>query len=234
MADVSCRTRSLTPGAGGPEMVDTYLRQLRIRLGELHGDGGAVAPLAGLFARLYEPFASMRVGERPGAWAAFVVAEGLRVEDLDSWPGVDVVRALSCALVAAGLKQVDVAAVTGAEQYQISRWWRDFRRPSGVSDGGSGVATRVRRVPYVKSSKAFAAEVVANAEAAAPDPESGLILAETQLESLPALLSEYQVGLAKGGTVGPGVDRRLRRIYRELVKAVDTVQVYGQQRGIRL
>ena len=177
----------------------------------------------------------MPVGERPGAWAAFVAAEGLRVEDLDPRPGRDVVRALACALVDAKLKQIDVETVTREDQRQISRWWGAFRRAAVTDKGlGSGNVTQADMVPRPKSPKALAAEILAEAAAAARVPESGLILAETQLEPLSTFLSEYQEGLANGGTVGPAVDVRLKRIHRVLVNAAGTVQVFAQQRGIRL
>ena len=200
--------------------------QLRVASTTVRGFG----VVAAVFGTLYEPFRLLGPARRVKEWAAFVVAEGLRVEDLDSRPDDDVVRGLACALVDAGLKQVDVAVVVGEDQRLISRW-RNALDVAGEERPSGPLRSKVSRA---KSSKAVAAEVLAEAEAAARVPESGLILAETQLEPLPVFLSEYQAGLAGGAPAGPGVDVRIRRIHRELVNALGTVQACAQQRGILL
>lgn len=216
------------------KMVD-QLRELTIQLGDLHRGSEVMEPVAGLFAVLYR---SRRWGSNGAPeWAAFVEAEGLRVEDLDPQPGREVVRAFVCALLDAGLTQRDAAVVAGVAQKTVSRYFRAAISETGPEAQSPLLAGSISARGQISDrdyANAVVAELMAGVASVPPDPESALIQAAEHLKSVPGYFSVYGSGLDQGGQVGPGVDHRLRQLHRQLQQLVDVVRVLGQDRGVRL
>lgn len=198
--------------------------ELRIGLRNLAGGVVGASAVAGLFAALYESFALMPPGERRGAWASFIVAEGLRVEDLDSQPGDETVRGFACALACAGLSQRAVATVVSRSQKTVSRYLGAFGCPGPRKSG--------------TSPSDFADSVLDGLMAWADTeplvPKDALLQVAEHLEAVPRFVAECEAGLAQGAPVDRSFDRLLHGLHRELEKVTGSLQSLGQARGIRL
>ncbi|MFK4637152.1 hypothetical protein ABIA52_000041 [Paenarthrobacter histidinolovorans] len=199
------------------------LPELRLRLRVVAAGTVDSGDVARLFGALYEPFRSMKGAEaRREAWAAFVRAEGLRVEDLDLQPSDDVVRALACALACRDLPQRAVAVVVSRSQMTVCRYLRAVGCPGPL------------KVAASDSVEAALGELMEWVDSEPLVPSDALLELAERLEPASGFLAECEAGLADGAPVDEGFDGLLRGLYRDLGALHRSLQGLGQVRGIRL
>lgn len=200
-------------------------QELRLQLRNLSWGHEAAGSVAALFAALYERFRLLRPGKRAKEWAAFVTAEGLRVEDLVSRPGRDVVRGFACALVGVGLTERDAGVVVGVPRPTLNRW---------VREAGVERPARPRRGSHAEVGAAAVALVRAEAAAAPLSAEPGLFLAIEQFRVVSRSLDKCASAFQGGRVEGSHVEGRLRQLHAELSVALDLVGVWAGVQGVRL